>query len=193
MKKFNEIAVFEGSVSGLSFPSYLYLNEGFMRDFERLTEHLSTLDHVKGLEHETPKKNRLLYHGELPIAGAKLYCIVKNDGSHTSWFVSEEVAREANGLAEKDYKEVLIAQFVPHKVEPLPATFEVELKKGKNDGEFMCYVNLHPEVNGNACKRKIICFPDKSWVGPIKEGPARVSVVREMESYAFLSGEMISV
>jgi hypothetical protein len=138
-------------------------------------------------------ESRLLYDGPAPQSGERIYRWVSdtNTGTKTTaWYLSDSEAREAAGQLRLTDGHLQFGELDMEQIDPLRTgqKFSVQFElDGK--GRLFTRINAHPERDGLRGKGKVF-FPDRSFVGA-DCGDAVVSIVKEFDTYGFLSGEMV--
>lgn len=134
------------------------------------------------------KDERLLYFGELPdnIITVWRFCS-STDKKSTSWYLTQEEAREAAKALNLADAEMFSAYLNQEMYEKLPETFHVFFELD-DKGRPYARVNPHPELDGRHGKGKVF-FPDRTFVGADR-GSAIVSISKEFDTFGFLVGKM---
>lgn len=139
------------------------------------------------------RDSRLLFHkGTKFVNGDTLYrwvgADVGSDVQTTAWYFTQEEAEEGRERMR------LVAGFLQYgtldteEILPLSEKFVVKFELDEKGRPFT-RLNTHPERDGTHGKGKVF-FPDRSFVGAVY-GEATVSVEKELDTYGFLSGEMV--
>lgn len=148
------------------------------------------------------EEGRLLFHGDKPISGEYLYrCTDAARGSNksTSWYPTEMEAQEAAKRMRlmpsysHDGGDVYSedqARFSTEEIDPIDKVVRVKFERD-DKGRLFTRLNAHPEWDGDTPQeRSKIFFPDKSF-DLADVGEAIVSIAKELDTFGFLTGEMV--